>query len=161
LITAIGGAWVIYNTTDDVTLPTIESFGVNPEQIVPGESSTLSWSVSDAADVTVTPGTRSLPLSGSMKVHPTQTTTYILKASNKHGSTKATTVVSVETNNVQANVPVIIYFQASPEKIFSGENTILNWSVSGATSVKITPDIGNVPLNGFRMVNPTKVLLIS
>ncbi len=119
----------------------------------------MSWSVFDATDITITPGTGSLPLSGSVKVHPTQTTTYTLKASNKHGSTRATTVVSVETNNVPANVPVIKSFQAGSGKILSGENAALSWSVSGATSVKITPEVGNVQSDGSALVNPAQTTI--
>lgn len=58
--------------------------------------------------------------------------------------------------NTTDNVPdiEIEYFYVSPEKITSGDNTTLNWSVSDTTSVTITPEIGEVFSHGSRKVHP-------
>jgi hypothetical protein len=156
LLTAIGGIWVIYHDINDVDPPTIESFGANPEKIVSGKSATLSWRVSNAISVIITPEIGDVPLSGSRTVSPTQTTTYTLIATNEAGTKQATTVVSLETNEVPATVPVITSFQASPEKIVSGKSATLSWSVLNAENVTITPGVGDVPLNGSRTISPTQ-----
>jgi hypothetical protein len=50
--------------------------------------------------------------------------------------------------------PVINSFSASPGSIETGESSTLSWSVTGATTVSIDQGIGNVALNGSRVVNP-------
>jgi hypothetical protein len=43
-----------------------------------------------------------------------------------------------------ALVPAIASFTASPESILLGQSSTLRWSVTGATSLSIDPDIGSV-----------------
>ena len=76
-------------------VPIINSFSASPTTITVGESSTLSWSVTDAASVTIDHGVGTLALSGTTAVNPTTTTTYILTATNATGSVTATTTVIV------------------------------------------------------------------
>jgi hypothetical protein len=52
--------------------------------------------------------------------------------------------------------PVINSFEASPGIINPGESSTLSWNVSGAATVSIDPEIGNVALSGTRVVLPTK-----
>jgi len=52
--------------------------------------------------------------------------------------------------------PKIISFEVNPAKIVSGSSTTLNWSVSDATHVTITPGIGNLALTGSISVSPAK-----
>jgi hypothetical protein len=44
----------------------------------------------------------------------------------------------------------------SPDNIHRGESTRLSWNSFNATSVVITPDIGNVPLSGSIAVSPIR-----
>jgi len=132
--------------------PTIESFNANPETVTSGENSTLSWSVSNATHVTITPGIGDVDLlSGSIFVSPTENTTYTLVATNKaeQNVTRNVTVESIKE-------PTITYFDVNPAEISSGENSTLSWSVSGDADVIITPEIGNVPLNGSEIVSPVR-----
>jgi hypothetical protein len=76
-------------------VPLINSFSATPSTITVGESSTLNWSVTDAASVTVDHGVGSVALSGTTAVNPTTTTTYILTATNVAGSVTATAKVMV------------------------------------------------------------------
>ena len=79
--------------------PHIGSFAANPASIVSGSSSALSWSVSGATSVAVTPGTfTSTSASGSTNVSPAATTTYTLTATNSAGRVTATAVVTVTSS---------------------------------------------------------------
>jgi len=130
--------------------PTIESFYVNSETVISGENITLSWSVSNATHVTITPGIGNVPVSGSILVSPTGNTTYTLTATNKAGgnATRILTVYSLKK-------PKITSFEVNPEKIAFGNNSTLSWSVSGDADVIITPEIGDAKLIGSKIVSPT------
>ena len=62
-----------------------------------------------------------------------------------------------------ATKPVINVFACVPSTIIEGNQVTINWNVSNATTVNITPDIGNVPLSGNRTVslNQTTVYTLS
>jgi uncharacterized repeat protein (TIGR02543 family) len=77
------------------SVPIINSFSAAPSTITVGESSTLSWSVTDATTVTIDHGVGTVALSGSTTVSPITTTTYTLTATNTAGSVTATTTVTV------------------------------------------------------------------
>jgi len=79
------------------TAPIINSFSASPSTITVGESSTLSWSVTDATSVTIDNGIGSVALIGTTAVNPTTTTTYTLSATNAAGSVTATTTVVVSS----------------------------------------------------------------
>jgi len=53
-------------------------------------------------------------------------------------------------------IPVISLFEASPPSIAKGESSTLRWNISGASTVRIDPDVGSVALTGNRVVSPTK-----
>jgi len=78
-------------------VPLINSFSANPSTITAGESSTLSWSVTDATSVTIDNAIGSVALTGTTAVSPTTTTTYTLTATNTAGSVTATTTVAVSS----------------------------------------------------------------
>jgi hypothetical protein len=73
----------------------INSFLASPTTITVGESSTLSWSVTDATTVTIDHGVGAVALSGTTTVSPITTTTYTLTATNAAGSVTAQTTVTV------------------------------------------------------------------
>ncbi len=75
--------------------PIINIFSAIPSTINQGESSTLTWSVSDADTVTITPDVGTVVLSGSTSVSPVVTTIYTLTATNSAGSVTATVTISV------------------------------------------------------------------
>jgi uncharacterized repeat protein (TIGR02543 family) len=76
-------------------VPIINSFSADSPSIAAGESSTLSWSVTDASSVTIDNGVGSVALTGTTTVSPITTTTYTLTATNTAGSVTATTTVTV------------------------------------------------------------------
>ena len=79
------------------TTPIIISFSANPSTITVGESSTLSWIVTDAASVSIDNAIGSVALTGATAVNPTITTTYTLTSTNIAGSVTATTTVTVSS----------------------------------------------------------------
>jgi hypothetical protein len=80
--------------------PTINFLTVSPSTaIAPGESATLSWSVTGATTLSIDQGigvvTSTPSGTGSRYVSPTQTTTYILTATNSAGTVTAPATVTV------------------------------------------------------------------
>jgi len=74
--------------------PVILSFSANPASISSGQSSTLSWSVTNASSLTLNQGLGSA--SGtSRQVSPAATTTYTLTAANAAGQVTASATVMV------------------------------------------------------------------
>src|ERR1043166_3310302 len=61
------------------------SFSANPDDIATGQTSTLVWNTTDATSVTIDNGVGSQPVSGSVVVQPTLTTTYTLTATGPRG----------------------------------------------------------------------------
>jgi len=127
-------------------------FTANPSTINKGQSSTLSWSTQNATSVTIS-GIGSVPVSGSHAVSPTQNTVYTLTASNSTSSVTATAAVNVGSGTT-AGQPLIITFSANPTTINKGQSSTLSWQVQNATTVTISPTVGNVAENGSQSVSP-------
>ena len=128
--------------------PTI-SFSATPNNIAPGQSSTLVWNTTNATSVTIDNGVGSKPLSGSATVSPSATTTYTLTATGPGGTLTSQATVTV------SNRPSIT-FVASPASIVLGSSTSLTWLVSNSTSVSIDNGIGSQPASGSMTVSPTQ-----
>ena len=80
----------------NATVPTISSFTASPASILPfaeGGSATLSWSVASATSLSIS-GLGAVT-GNSIQVSPSQTTTYILTASNAQGAVTARTTVTI------------------------------------------------------------------
>ncbi|MBV9303958.1 MAG: hypothetical protein JOY62_14830 [Acidobacteriaceae bacterium] len=131
-------------------LPTISSFSANPSSITAGNSSTLSWSVTGATSLSISPGIGSVT-GTSVSVSPTATTTYTLTATNSSGSVSATASVTVTGSS---GPPIIYSFTANPSTIASGDSSTLSWDVTGATSMTLIPSIGAVTGSSIT-VSPT------
>ena len=89
-------------TVANSTVPTI-SFSANPGNITTGQSSTLSWSTSNASSVTIDNGIGSQPASDSVAVSPSVTTTYTLTATGSGGTATAKATVSVGSSSGSCN----------------------------------------------------------
>jgi len=138
-----------------LAMPTISSFTASPSTVASGAAATLNWVTTGATSIVITPGSfASESASGSMGVNPTATTTYTLTASNSSGSVTATVTVNVSSG--AGNLPVINSFAASPTSIVSGTSSVLSWSVTGATSVAISPgNFTSTSASGTESVSPT------
>lgn len=98
LVSACGGDTEVDVPTGTGT-PEISAFTAAPNAVVPGETATLTWEVSDNS-ATLTIGAedfRPVTVTGqaSYAAQPTVTTTYVLIAENAAGNDEAEVVVTV------------------------------------------------------------------
>jgi len=136
-------------------LPVINSFTASPSIVNLGDSTNLSWNVTNAASVSINNGVGPVGSSGNTFVSPSTTTTYMLTASNANGSLTATALVQVtELPYPSGLLPAIDYFNATPPIISSGGSSFLRWGTSNATSVTIDNGIGPVADHGTMLVSP-------
>jgi len=129
----------------------INSFTANPTLIAQGQSSTLSWDVTGAQQITIEPDVGDVTGSTNVVVTPPVTTTYNLTAIGVNGTrfekTSTITVVSP---------PVIVSFTAAPSTISAGQSSTLKWNVVGTTtSLTIDNGVGDVTGKTSVQVSPT------
>jgi peptidoglycan-associated lipoprotein len=74
--------------------PTV-SLQANPTSINKGDSTTLSWSSTDATQLTISPEVGAVTAQGSTKVTPSDSTTYTITASGPGGSADSSVRVTV------------------------------------------------------------------
>jgi hypothetical protein len=105
------------------------SLSANPTSISGGQSSTLSWSSSNATSCTSGNFTVS-GISGSAVVKPSVTTTYSITCSGNGGSATASATVTVATPPPAPTASL----SANPTSISGGQSSTLSWSSSNTTS---------------------------
>jgi len=153
-LTAIGANGTVTQTVQVVVganSAQILRFAANPSTIPVGGQSTLSWTTSGAATVSISPTVGTVAANGSTTVSPAATTTYTITATGADG--KAITAAATVT--VTATAAQIIRFAASPSTIPAGGQATLSWSINGATTASISPTVGTVAANGSAVVSPT------
>ena len=138
--------------TSDSERPKISNLTATPAAISAGASSTLRWSASNFDSLTLDPGEVDLTLLTETTIFPTESTTYTLTA------VKGAASVSSEVTVVVDELPEINSFTASELLIAPGESTTLAWNVSGADSVRISPELvsfpGGTPAVGRYSISP-------
>jgi len=87
--------------------PVINLFSADPTVVDAGADVTLSWEVSNATSVSISPGVGAVVSTGNVIVNPEETTTYTLTASNSSGSLTATVTVTV-SSALQKAIEVVI-----------------------------------------------------
>ena len=138
--------------------PTINSFSASPGSIEDGESSTLSWEVTDGTGlaVSINQGIGAVNADADRVVSPSTTTIYTLTASNNCGNRTAQVTVTVTPPDPP---PTITRFRATPATIDEGDSTTLEWTTENTAIVTITQDIGsNIgdrSANGSTSISPT------
>ena len=70
--------------------PTV-TLSASPAQVNSGDTTTLSWSSTDATDADIEPGVGKVAVQGSTPVNPTGSTTYTITATGPGGTATATT----------------------------------------------------------------------
>ncbi len=80
---------------DAIESPAIHSFATTRPKVSAGQSSTLSWRVSNVDRVRIEPDVGAVDAIGSRTVTPTKTTTYTLIATNKAGESRVTRRIEV------------------------------------------------------------------
>ena len=124
-----GSASASANATVTVTAqaPTA-SLTANPASITAGQSSTLTWSSTNATSCTGTGFSTSNAVSGSVSVTPAATTSYIVTCTNGSASASMNAIVTVTGTAPTATI------SANPTSITAGQSSSLSWSSTNATS---------------------------
>jgi hypothetical protein len=95
--------------------PVVKSFTAEPASISPGQQSTLTWVVTGATTVNVTPKVGSIAADNTVMVSPLNTTTYTLTATNNAGTVSSSVIVNVKASG--ADLPDLVitdfWFQGS------------------------------------------------
>ena len=141
--------------------PVISRFTVSPSNIQPGDKAKLSWSVSNAASVSLNQDIGLVDTAGSMEVSPMVQTAYVITATNVKGSTFAKVTLTVQAQGPN-KLPAIIEFITDPAVPKKNTPARLIWKTRGATMVTID----NVPVqaSGDKMImlsNPTNYMIIA
>lgn len=130
--------------------PSISAFSASVVSISAGQISRLNWSVSNALSLKVNPGNLDVTGLTSVAVTPLESTTYTLTATNANGAASGTTMITVTP--AIANLPSISSLTAANSSINQGQETTLNWSVTGAEMVHLYPGEINVTgLTSFKV----------
>ncbi len=121
----------------------INSFTASPPTITVGDSTILSWSVTNATSVSIDQGIGTVQASGSITVTPSMTTTYKISATGEGSTATSQLTVTVAEPTLE-----ILYFNADPYTVPSGGQSTLTWKTTGATQVRILPLVGLVGTEG-------------
>jgi hypothetical protein len=114
------------------------NLSANPISIVSGNSSTLSWSSSNASSCTGTGFSTGGATSGTRSVSPTSNTTYIVSCTNGSNTDTDDATISVSGGACSGAGPVTI--TASPNRVQAGAGTsvTLSWTGSNVGSAQCT-----------------------
>jgi hypothetical protein len=115
-----------------------------------GETTTLTWSSTNADTVTIDNGIGEVSPSGSLEQVLNDTTTYIITATGPGG-----TITESVTVTVIKPLPTV-NLNASPVLIMGGDPVTLTWTSTYADTCSIEPNIGEVENNGSIAVSPTE-----
>ena len=146
-LTAKNSADTPATATDSVAIivnprPPTASLYADPEEVFnPGDSSTLTWSTTDATSAEIDQGVGSVtPVAdGSTTVYPDTTTTYTLTATGRGGS--STDTATVYTVDFQRTLTATL--TADSTTITSGGSTMLRWTTEGADGASLSQDVGD------------------
>jgi peptidoglycan-associated lipoprotein len=86
--------------------PTV-SIQASPSALEKGDSSTLSWTSTDATQLTIAPDIGTVTAQGSTKVTPAASTTYTITASGPGGSANASARITVATAAAETAEPTM------------------------------------------------------
>jgi hypothetical protein len=151
-LTAVGpGGTTTESVTVSVNIPLpIVSISADPENILSGESSTLTWSSSYADTCVIEPDIGSVGASGSTSISPTETTMYTITATGPGGTAAADVTIFV----TDPNAPPTVTMTPKSAAISQGESTTLTWNSESAQSAFIDNGVGSVPVNSSATVSP-------
>jgi hypothetical protein len=145
-----GASFSIEIRKKGVSPPPEVTFSADPQTILRGDSTTLTWAATNADDVSINQGVGSVPESGSQVILPQQTATYTITATGPGGAAATSVTITV----IDPSDPPAVNFSASPASIAQGELSTLSWTSINAQNVHIDNGIGSVSLNGSTAVDP-------
>lgn len=135
-------------------LPTV-TLSTSPASIIAGSASSLAWSSTNAASVSINQGVGTVAASGTTSVAPAATTTYTITATNAAGSAAATATVTVSAPPPPPPPPPTATLSVTPASIAPGGTATLSWTTMNATSISINQGVGTVAASGTRSVAPS------
>ncbi|HUK81226.1 MAG TPA: alkaline phosphatase family protein, partial [Verrucomicrobiae bacterium] len=115
--------------------PQITQLTASPTELSTGQSTTFTWTTTNATSVSFSPelpvsdDSGPLPISGSATFPVSATTTYTLTATGPGGSAQQTVTITV---------PFTLSLIASPGTIAPGQSSTLSWQITGGTATALT-----------------------
>jgi hypothetical protein len=137
----------------------VVTFVAAPATVLPGGTSTLSWTTTDATSCTASDAwTGDKPVNGSEVIMPPTTPgsyTYVLSCTGPGGANAPSSVtVTVGTDGAAT----INSFTATPATVNPGGSSTLAWNTTGATSCTASGNwSGDKPVSGSEVVTPPGV----
>ncbi|MHB8085226.1 MAG: protease inhibitor I42 family protein [Dehalococcoidia bacterium] len=139
--------------------PAIDYFYSSPACSVCRDNVTLTWRVTGADNITIDQGIGKVSAADNLTVSPAATTTYKLTARSGNLMTTDSTTVVVTAAPAAATaastavipvstLPVVNYFDTTPNIIAPGDIITLVWKTTGASSASIDNGIGSVSTSG-------------
>ena len=125
------------------------TLAVSPDSLpAGGGTAQLTWTSENATEATLQ-GVGAVPVSGSLDVPVTSSTTFRLTLRNAAGSQTVSTTVHVGATLPDPEGTLIV----SPDTLpAGGGSATLIWVSSNATTASLSPGIGAVPVNGSHVV---------
>lgn len=140
-------------TYTPATAVALSNFVATPNAILAGDSTVLTWSVTNATNCDLANdagGATVTGVSSSTSVSPTATTTYTLSCTGAGAGATASVKVTVSPLPVR-----ISNFVATPNTITAGGSTSLTWTVANATVCALDDNAGTATVHG--VVSPLTV----
>lgn len=145
--------------------PVITSFVANPQTIIAGQVTLLSWTTSNVMSASLDNGIGVVSVNGSISINPSVTTTYTLTATGAAGTTPVTqqVIVTVAPTNLPApDLSALngntFTLQDSLSLNYSGNATGFNWEFDSANLSAASSALGiasgslaNVPTTAPRL----------
>ena len=128
--------------------PPAVTLNSDPDSILLGETSTLTWNTVNAETCLIDQGIGSVDPNGSIDVSPSETTVYTITATGPGGTASESVSVAV------IQPPPTVSINATPDTITFGGSFTLSWDSTEALSCFIEPGIGDVETSGSIILSP-------
>jgi len=132
-LSPIDGSTGHFMPAKPLNLPLV-SFTASPQALVLGQSSTISWNVSNANSIAISGYGTGLPSSGSFTINPTANTSYTLSATNADGTRTVPLTVVVKYGSLDGRS----YDTLDNNSLLSPISGLIN-STPTATFVQLDP----------------------
>lgn len=121
--------------------PIIDIFSANPSDIVPPDSSLVSWKSRLADSVKIFPSGQKLNPkdSGQIYVKPAVPTEYTLVAYS--GGGRDSSKVSIVMTALAANIDI---FKMAPDTLVNGDSSVITWKTTQADSIVVNQGVGKL-----------------
>lgn len=121
----------------DCPVPVVETFAVSPTTICAGDTAQLTWRVTGATSVSISPGIGTVASQGQLAVSPATTTDFVITAESDCGDVEETVRLVVN------QPPSITVLSITPNPVAFGQKAFLSVQVTGSGPTKVTSALGN------------------